>query len=211
MSAEWILLSYQDSKMLGQCLDNRAKRILFYPACGKMHAGQMVDIEVSVESANVLIPMKAMVVARRTRSRGVSNPKGVYLEVIKQDAMRYQRLCELADGEWTPSKKRSFPRLRIEIPAHYLLSKHRYRGKTFDISAQGMFIRTNRPLPEIGQRMMLWLKTSRFWFPIRLEVEVRWLDLVDDRRGMGVICLAPKRSLKKLKALEHRLRKRLQL
>lgn len=211
MAHDWILLNYESPEKLDACLENRDRLILFYPACGKMHAGQIVDIEVFVENCNVLIPMKAMVVARRTKSRGATSLKGVYLEIIKQDAERYQRLCQLATGEWRPSKRRSYPRLRIEIPAYYLHSEHRYRGKTFDICAHGIFIRTNQPLPPVGQRFQLWLHDNRFWLPISLDAEVRWLDLVEDRRGMGIKCIAPKRALKRLSSLEGRLRRRLQL
>jgi hypothetical protein len=205
----WTLLEYDSPERLDTCLDDRDRRVLFYPATGHMQVGQLVDVEVAVGDSNVLIPMKAMVVARRTRPQGTRSPRGVYLEVVEEDKERYWRLCDFADGIWRPGTRRVAPRLRAEIPVSYYVPPRFHRGETIDVSAQGLFVRSDEQLPEVGQGVLVRLHTSSLWFPISLSARVCWIDTVDSRRGMGVFCFDSPRALRRLAGLVKRLRRRM--
>ncbi|MBW1810052.1 MAG: PilZ domain-containing protein [Deltaproteobacteria bacterium] len=173
-----------------------------------MKVGNLVDLEIAVGDSNVLFPMKAMVVARRTRPKGTKSPRGVFLEVIESDADRFKRLCAFADGQWKPGTRRTSPRLRADFPVTYYFQKKFFNGRVRDISQEGLFIRTDEPLSEIGQGVYVKLRPSRLWFPINLSARVCWIDEVDTRKGMGLYCFATPRGLKKLSALVYRLRRK---
>jgi hypothetical protein len=205
----WSLLEYESEERLRKCLEDRDKRVLFYPATGRMRVGQLVDIEVSVASSNVGVPMKAMVVARRVRPRGSQSPRGVYLEIIEEDAARFKRLCDLADGVWRPGTRRSAPRLKADIRVSYYLPPDFHAGETVDISERGMFVRTDGTLPKVGQGLYVRMHSSPLWFPISLSTRVCWIDSVDTRRGMGLFCFDSPRALKRLASLIRKLRRRL--
>lgn len=209
MGLRWILLEYANEEKLASCLHDRDQFVLFYPAIGQMQTGQLVDIDVVVAGSNVQVPMRAVVVARRTRPRGSKNPRGVFLEVVPEDRGRYQRLCDFADGTWMPGTRRAEPRLRAALRVAYYLPPRFHRGTTLDISARGMFIRTDGPVPTIGNGIYLKLYRSRLWPPIRLSARICWIDEVDTRRGMGVNCFDSSRALQRLASLVRRLRRRI--
>jgi len=205
---KWTLLEFESEEKLSKCLEDREKNVLFYPSIGNMKVGNLVDLEIAVGDSNVLFPMKAMVVARRTRPKGTKSPRGVFLEVIESDADRFKRLCAFADGQWKPGTRRTSPRLRADFPVTYYFQKKFFNGRVRDISQEGLFIRTDEPLSEIGQGVYVKLRPSRLWFPINLSARVCWIDEVDTRKGMGLYCFATPRGLKKLSALVYRLRRK---
>lgn len=208
MGATWILLEYANQEKLASCLGDRDKSVLFYPAIGQMQAGQIVDVDVVVASTNVQVPMRAVVIARRTRPKGAKSPRGVYLEVIPDDRGRFARLCDFADGAWEPGTRRAEPRIRAELRVAYYVPPRFHPGTTLDISAGGMFVRTDGPLPEIGKGVYLKLYRSVLLPPIRLSARTCWIDRVDTRRGMGVNCFDTPRALRRLSSLVERQRRR---
>jgi hypothetical protein len=211
LAKRWTLLEYDSGVKLLESIEDREKRVLFYPAVGQMRAGQLVDIEIAVGDMNVLFPMKALVIARRTRPRGTSNPRGVYLEIIEEDSGRFVRLCEFADGSWQPGTRRSSPRLRSELPAKYFYAKQFHDGVILDISVEGLFLRSDGPLPQVGEGLYIRIRTTKLWFPISLSTRVCWIDSVDTRRGMGLYCFGPPRGLKRLAVFATRLRSRVSI
>ena len=208
MGQKWTLLEFETEQKLSRCLEDRDKSVLFYPSIGNMKVGNLVDLEIAVGDSNVLFPMKAMVVARRTRPKGTKSPRGVFLEIIESDIERFKRLCAFADGDWKPGTRRAYPRLRADFPVSYYFQKKFFKGEVRDISQEGLFIRTDEPLPELGQGVFVKLRPSRLWLPFSLSTRVCWIDEVDTRKGMGLYCFASPHGLKKLSALVNRLRRK---
>ena len=161
--------------------------------------------------SNVLFPLKAMVIARRERPQGTRSPRGVYLEIIQEDTERFGRLCDFADGRWRPGTRRQAPRFRAEIRTSYFMPPNFYWGETTDISAQGVFLRTDEVMPQVGEGVFIRLHAWRLWFPIKLSARVCWIDEVDTRRGMGLFCFDTPGSLKRLAGLVQRLKKRVKI
>ena len=211
MGRKWVLLEYDTPEKLRRCLEDRDRRVLFYPAVKHMQVGKLIDVEVTAGDSNVLFPLKAMVIARRERPQGTRSPRGVYLEIIKEDTERFGRLCDFADGRWRPGTRRQAPRFRAEIRASYFLPPNFYWGETADISSQGVFLRTDEVMPQIGEGVFIRLHAWRLWFPIKLSARVCWIDEVDTRRGMGLFCFDTPRSLKRLAGLVKRLRKKVKI
>jgi hypothetical protein len=174
-----------------------------------MQAGQIVDIDVVVANSNVQVPLRAVVIARRTRPKGSRSPRGVFLEIVPEDHGRFERLCDFADGIWEPGTRRAEPRLRAELRVAYYLPPRFHRGTTLDISARGMFVRTEGPLPAIGKGVYIKLYRSSLLPPIRLSARTCWIDEVDARRGMGVNCFDSPRALQRLASFVNRLRRRI--
>jgi hypothetical protein len=208
---KWILLEYDTPEKLRRCLDDRDRRVLFYPAVKQMQVGKLIDLEVTAGDFNVLFPLKAMVIARRERPQGTRSPRGVYLEIIQEDTERFGRLCDFADGRWRPGNRRQAPRLRAEIRASYFLPPKFYWGETSDVSSQGVFLRTDEVMPQVGEGVFIRLYPWRMWFPISLSARVCWIDEVDTRRGMGLFCFDTPRSLRRLGGLVERLRKKVKI
>lgn len=52
---------------------------------------------------------------------------------------------------------RAFPRYRTEVMLDFAIGENRTAGMTWDVSKNGMFVRTSR-LPEVGQKLMLTLR-----------------------------------------------------
>jgi hypothetical protein len=208
---KWTLLEYGSREMLLKSIEDRENLVLFYPAVGQMQAGHLVDLDIAVGEMNVLFPMRATVIARRTRPRGTSKPRGVYLEVVAEDKMRFKRLCEFADELWEPGVRRSSPRLRTELRASYFIPKSYHQGTIQNICIEGLFLRTDGPLLSVGQGLFVKIKASTLSSWLGLECRVCWIDPVESRRGMGLYCFGPKRALKRLAALAARTRRKMAL
>ncbi len=206
MKNKWTSIDFDNEEKLLDSIQDRDRRVLFYPAVGQMKTGEMVDLDISISPDNVFFPMRAMVIGRRTRPRGPANPSGIFLEVIEEDARRFDRLCAFAEGNWKPSKRRTSPRLRSMMPVTYYLDKSYHQGMAMDICSEGMFIQTNGMLPEIGHGIYVRMPTSPLWIPIRLSTRVCWIDPVDSRRGMGLYCFGSRWHLKRLRSMLHRLK-----
>ncbi len=211
MGRKWVLLEYDTPEKLRRCLEDWERRVLFYPAVKQMQVGKLIDIEIAAGDSNVLFPMRAMVIARRERPQGTRSPRGVYLEIIKEDTDRFGRLCDFADGKWRPGTRRQAPRLRAEMRASYFLPPNFYRCETADVSSQGVFLRTDEVIPQVGEGIFIRLYPRRLWFPISLSARVCWIDKVDTRRGMGLFCFDTPRSLKRLGVLVEKLTNKVKL
>jgi len=209
--SRWTLLEFSSREMLSKSIEDRESLVLFYPAIGQMRAGQLVDLDIAVGDMNVLFPMRATVIARRTRPRGTSKPRGVYLEVIAKDRERFGRLCEFADGLWEPGVRRSSPRLRTEMRASYFIPDNLHPGTIQNMCVEGLFLRTDGPLLGVGQGLFVKIKPSGLSAWLRLECRVCWIDPVESRQGMGLYCFGPKRGLKRLAALASRTRRKMTL
>lgn len=204
----WVRLEYSDCRQLARCLKQRQRRILFYPAVGRMQLGHHFDVDVAVSQPNTSIPLRVLVVGRRSRPKGAGAPRGVYLEIVEADSGRYQRLCDLADGKWQPGQLRRYPRARTKLAARYYIPKSFHSGVVADISLRGMFLRTQGPLLKRGQGVLVRVRTG--WWARVLEVEARvcWLDEIETRRGMGLECFGPPQMLPRLQKLAERIFKK---
>ncbi|MBN2493374.1 MAG: PilZ domain-containing protein [Deltaproteobacteria bacterium] len=199
---DWILLEYSSQELLDHSILDRSERLLFYPSVGRMGAGQSLDIQICVEGSNVLFPMKATVQVVRERPEP-DKPRGVTLEIIPADAKRFERMCAFADGMWKPSARRAAPRYKAEIRASYTLDGKSHSGETADISTRGIFLRTDGPLAEPGSQFPVRLQPSRLRSSIELVAEVRWVDRVEGRQGMGLLLSGPPEQLSRLTELVH--------
>ncbi|RME23749.1 MAG: PilZ domain-containing protein [Deltaproteobacteria bacterium] len=208
MFSDFIRLDYSDKAFLARCLVDREKGLLFYPAVGRIKLGDVMNVDVNVSDLNATIRLKVAVVGRRTKPRGAKAPRGVYLEVLDEDRHRYLRLCQIADGMWTPGRARRHPRLSCNFKASYYVPPSFYPGTVKDISKEGLFIHTDGPLVEPGRGVFVQLHTGTFGKRLKLDARVCWTDRVDSRRGMGLNCFGPAGQLKRMGKLVERLIKR---
>jgi Tfp pilus assembly protein PilZ len=198
---DWILAEFPTSDQLDLAIRDREKRLLFYPAIGKMQKLDLVDLQVTVEDSNILFPMTAKVVFVRQRPNGKDKPRGVGLQIIDEDARRFDRLCAFVDGVWQPGVRRAHRRYPADFKAKYYFPSKYQPAKAANLSERGVFLRCDGPLPEVGQGLFVSLQTSRLGRPIELESQVRWIDPVESRRGMGLLCQGPDKSMQKLLSL----------
>ncbi len=200
----WVLLQYGSVELLDKCMTDRHARRLFYPSVGQMQPGQTVDVQITVENSNVTFPMKAMV--DRVQERPESDkPRGVNLQIIEEDKKRFERVCAFVDGMWRPTARRAATRYPAEYKVSYQVAKGWHNGHTIDISTRGMYLRTDGPLAENKQIIKIKLALGRLWSNMELDCEVRWVDTVDGRRGMGLMCTGPQQNLEKLTELIRKL------
>jgi len=204
----WVRLEFSNRRQLARCLEQRQRRILFYPAVGRMQLGHHLDVDVAVSELNTSIPLRVLVVGRRARPRRRGAPRGVYLEIVEADAERYQRLCDLADGKWQPGQLRRYPRARTRLAARYYVPERFHSGIVADISLRGMFLRTSGPLLEQGQGVLVRVRAGWLSRALELEARVCWLDEVESRRGMGLDCFGPAGMLPRLQHLAERILRR---
>ena len=204
----WTLLEYASHENLDKAIQDREERKLFFPSVGSMHQGDLVDIQITVEGTNVLFPLKAEVLELRERPESLDKPRGVYLQIIEADRTRFDRLCAFVDRVWAPSARRSAPRLPAEIRASYFYPPRNYPAETIDVSARGMFLRTDGPLEDPGKPVAVRLSPSRLRSTIDLACQVRWTDQVENRRGMGLLCLGPPESMQRLTVLVNEILRR---
>jgi len=203
--ADWLLLEYENREQLDLAVHSRDKRTLFYPAIGPMSENQTVNIQVTIENSNVLFPMAAKVVFVRQRPQGKDKPRGVGLQIVQQDSSRFERLCAYIDGVWQPGIRRAHRRYPVSIRASYYLPPKYHDATVTDISAGGLFLRSDGPLPEIGKGVLVRLHPSRLGRAIELECQVRWLDEVAGRRGAGLMCQGPPKGLARLRDLSDKI------
>jgi hypothetical protein len=199
-----IRLEYGDVATLANSLVDRSRRLLFYPAIGRLQLGEMYDADVAVSQLRLQVPVRVLVVGRRTLPQGSRLPRGSYLEVVPEDAARFERLCQVADGSWLPQSGRSHPRVRANLMARYYVPPRFFMGETIDISPDGLFLRVNGPLLEVGKGVLVRLRPSLLAPRIELEARVCWLDTVESRKGMGLYCFGPPRELEKLMELTNK-------
>ena len=202
---DWILLEYPSREKLKEAVFSQDERVLFFPAIGKMEQGNLADVQVAVEGHNVLFPMKADVIDVRERPTGINRPRGVMLQVIEPDRERFDRMCEFLEESWQPVNRRSQPRYRTELPALYAYPEEYKHARVLDISAGGLFLRADGPLPSPGDTVQVRLITSRLKADLLLECEIRWIDKVEKRRGMGVLCAGDLKNLRRLQRLVNRI------
>ena len=198
---DWVLLEYDSDEILEKSLVDRGSRTIFFPAVGRMRTDEPVDIRIVVGESNVIFPMRASVVEVRERPQGPNLPRGVFLEVIKDDQGRFDRLCAYADGVWRPSARRAHPRYPASYRVSYRYPKDKFPGETLDLSVKGMFVRTEGLLPESGIELQVKLSPGRLRSSIALNCQVRWVDRVEGRRGMGLLCKGPADGLERLAEL----------
>jgi hypothetical protein len=199
-----VKLVYGSREDLKRCLQDPERRVLFHPDLHEeVEVGSILDVEVGFDDSAILFPMQALCSGRRLISKGSHFPPGLFFEIIKQDADRYRRLCNFAYDTWRPRIGRK-KRYRTELAVTYRYSFSMHKGKTRDISAQGMFIRSDNPIPSQGEDLIVRLKP--FWYsrPLILDARVCWVDEVESRRGMGLKCSNPD-GLNRLEALVRRL------
>jgi hypothetical protein len=178
--------------------------VLFHPDLHQeVEVGSILDVEVALEDSSILFPMQAMCSGRRLISKGTVFPPGLFYEIIQQDADRYRRLCNFAYDTWRPRVGRQ-KRYRAELSVSYRHSFSMHKGVTRDISAQGMFIRSDNPIPEQGEYLVVKLKPSWYSRALILDAQVCWVDDVQTRRGMGLRCSNPD-GLNRLETLVRRL------
>jgi len=206
----WIVLDFESKDSLRLAIEDRKQRILFYPSIGKFEVGNVIDIEVVVEDTNIHFPMTSTVIASQSRKMGPLSKVGTFLEVVPEDAARFEIMCSYADGRWIPGSRRVSPRLRTEIEASYYLPPDFHSGETIDISPDGIFLRTEGPIQEVGKGVYIRLKPSGLWLPISLSARVCWIE-AGNKRGMGLYCFESKRSLKRLAKLFEKLRKKMKV
>lgn len=204
----WILLEYGSHDLLRQAIWDRDQRVLVFPAVGRMQAGQNVDIQVVVEGSNVLFPLKVRVVEVNERPEGKQRPRGVWLQIIPEDRERFALMCAFADRTWEPAARRSVPRYPAQYRAAFVLDGVEHPAETADVSVRGVFLRTAAPLLEPTRAIFIKLWSSRLRPAIELHGQVRWVDPVEGRRGMGVMCLGPEESLQRLRRLVESIRRR---
>jgi hypothetical protein len=195
---QWILLEYDSGEILEKSLIDRAQRLLLYPAVGPMQQGAEVDIRIALGDSNILFPLRAAVVEVRTRPKGPDQPRGVVLAIAREDQGRFDRLLAFMDGVWRPSGRRESPRYPIELKASYRYPKDKFPAETTDLSVRGAFLRTEGLLPEPGSVIQVKLNPGRLRSSLALAGEVRWLDRVDGRRGMGLLFTGPAEELVRL-------------
>lgn len=204
-----IQLLYASPEELKRSLKDADRRVLFHPELLDVRVGEIADIQVAFSDSNMLFPMKAQVSARRVAQKGSIFPQGLYYEIIQQDAGRFCKMVSFAYGTWRPRIIRR-KRVPLEASVSYRFSLHSYRAQTRDISVQGLFVRSDCPLPEKGEQVQLRLKPSWYSWPILLEGRVCWIDPVESRRGMGLKCHNPA-GLRKLENLVQRRRAELEI
>ncbi len=204
---DWLLLDFDCDEFLEQSILDRGRRLIFYPAVGRMQQGQEVDVQITVADSNILFPMKARVIQVRERPGGPDEPRGATLEIIRDDQRRFDRLCAFVDGVWKPTSRRAVPRFPASIKASYRYPKDKFLGETLDISVRGMFLRTEGLLPESNVIIPVKLHPGLLR-SISLECEVRWVDKVEGRRGMGLLCKGPQASLQRLTELVQKILER---
>lgn len=197
---DWLLLEFDCDEVLEKSILDRGRRQVFYPAVGRMQLGQEVDVQITVADSNILFPMKAKVLHVRERPSGPDEPRGATLEIIPEDQRRFDRLCAFVDGVWKPTSRRAAPRFPAFIKASYRYPKDKFIGETLDISVRGMYLRTEGLLPESNVVIPVKLHPGLLR-TIALECEVRWVDKVEGRRGMGLLCKGPQASLERLTEL----------
>lgn len=197
---DWLLLEFDCDEFLEKSILDRGRRLIFYPAVGRMKLDREVDIQITVAESNILFPMKARVIEVRERPGGPDEPRGATLEIIRDDQRRFDRLCAFVDGVWKPTSRRAVPRFPASIKASYRYPKDKFTGETLDISVRGMFLRTEGLLPDSNIVIPVKLHPSLLR-SIGLDCEVRWVDKVEGRRGMGLLCKGPKSSLPRLTEL----------
>jgi len=198
-----IRLTYQSREELKRCLQDPVRRVLFHPDLLDVQVGEIADIEIGFKDSDIRFPMLAMVSARRVAQKGSVFPQGLYYEISQKDSQRYRRLHSFAYDTWRPRIGRQ-KRYRVVLTVSYRYSYSTHRARTRDISAQGLFVRSDHPLPEEGQDVLVRLRPSWFSWPVNLEARVCWLDQVDSRRGMGLSC-SNTDGLKRLAALAKKL------
>jgi hypothetical protein len=204
----WLLLEYGSHELLRQAVWDRDQRVLVFPAVGRMAAGQSVDIQVAVEGSTVLFPLKARVIEVNERPESKQRPRGVWLQIIPEDRERFALMCAFADRAWEPAARRAVPRYPAEIRAAFVLDGAEHPAETADISERGVYLRTGEPLLEPGRAIFVRLWPSRLRTAIELHGQVRWVDPVEGRRGMGILCLGPNESLQRLRRLVESIRRR---
>lgn len=198
---EWILLEYQDDEGMNRSLKDRSRRLVFYPAVGSMEAGQVLDVQFTVEGSNVLFPMQTIVREVTERPHGPDFPRGVLMEVIEADEDRFLRMCAFVDGVWRPTARRTHPRYPALYQAKYKILNQFVSAETYDVSRAGLYLRTNGPLPEPMKPITVRVSPARLRASIELQAQVRWVDSVESRRGMGLLCTGSSTALEKLGAL----------
>jgi hypothetical protein len=198
---DWTLAEYPSCEHLDSAIRDRERRLLFYPETGTMQKLDLVNLRVKVEGSEVLFPMTAKVVFVRQQPEGEDKPRGVGFQIIDEDAKRFDRLCAFVDGVWQPGMRRVYRRHPSDLRAKYYFPSRFQPAKAANLSERGVFLRCDGPLPEVGKEMPIKLVTSRLGHSIRLESQVRWIDPVESRRGMGLLCKGPEKSLQELSNL----------
>jgi len=96
-----------------------------------------------------------------------------------------EHVVEFALGIHDVATMRQHPRVRCAFPVKFTADGGKPRTAILgDLSAGGMFIPTDTPLPR-GAGMTVQLKPDGWWFPLKMRGVVMWSGTTE-RRGMGV-------------------------
>jgi hypothetical protein len=197
----WLILDYKSKEELQRSIVDWNRRVIYYPAVVGIEVGSIVDIEIVVGDFNIHFPMTTQVIANRSNPYGHNAPQGLYFEVIAANAERFELLYRYAQGNWRPGSRRSSPRIRTELKVSYYLPPKFYSAETIDISVDGVYLRTDGPMQDIGKGIYIKIKPHGLWRPIPLSARVCWINGEDSRRGMGLYCFDPKKGLRRLAEL----------
>lgn len=125
-------------------------------------------------------------------------PVGVGIEfdsVCKETLKSVLRFITSSDPSLQPQDDRRETRLKVELDCEFLHNLELVREKVVNLSSNGMYIRTERVLPE-GKSIFFYLFDSQMIHPIVLEGQVIWSNLEEQRPGFGVQLLFESRKHK---------------
>lgn len=80
-------------------------------------------------------------------------------------------------------ERRAYPRLQLSVTVNFESAHNFYCGKTRDISAGGLFIESDVPLP-VGTLMTVELHLLKT--RVRAETEVMWVLIDEEGRSVGM-------------------------
>ncbi len=127
-------------------------------------------------------------------------PEGVGLEVISSSDAAFSELLHFASTEEADAlhavDDRQASRIRVDLEVEYLYKTNNVFERVLDISAGGIFVRTDKILEE-GERFVFFLHDDNFVRPWVMEGKSVWTNVSDDKMGFAVKFLFDSRKHKR--------------
>jgi len=163
--------------------------------------GDIIPLSIRFAGYPQVFELQARVVWRKSKPPMRPDlPEGVGLEFVSKSAAVLRELQHFADSEESAALQsiddRSEARIRVNLEVEYLYNEEMVRERVLDISAGGLFISTEKILPE-DQRFIFFLHDDNFVRPWVMEGRVVWANREGKKKGFAVKCLFDSRKHKR--------------
>ncbi len=180
---------------------------VFVPGQMALEPGTAVLLELSFAAERQTICCRGVVRWRRPQQTR-DLPAGLGVDLAASEKATRDLLLEFAQGRDLHLLNRRDRRLPVHLEVRYASEGVFLSDVTDDLSAGGLFIASDDPLP-IGTPLRLRLKPPGRWFAVEVRGEVAW-SRRDERPGFGVrFRFANAKAEQRMRALVAQLRDRL--